>query len=280
MPIKTKPGTFLLILTALMWSTGGVLIKSISWHPLAIAGTRSAIAFLIFLFYLRRPRFTWSLPQIGGALSYAGTVALFVAATKLTTAASAILLQYSAPIYVALLSGPVLNEKTTRRDWWIICTVFGGMLLFFFDKLEGSNLLGNLLAIASGWAFALLAIFLRLQKDGSPFESVLLGNLLTALIGLPFMFRGFPFDPKSITALLLLGTFQIGLSYILYVKAVQMVTALAACLIPIIEPILNPLWVFLVIGETPGKWSLLGGALVICGVTWWSLKSKENLSEP
>lgn len=280
MPIKTKPGTFLLILTALMWSTGGVLIKSISWHPLAIAGTRSAIAFLIFLFYLRHPRFTWSLPQIGGALSYAGTVALFVAATKLTTAASAILLQYSAPIYVALLSGPVLNEKTTRRDWWIICTVFGGMLLFFFDKLEGSNLLGNLLAIASGWAFALLAIFLRLQKDGSPFESVLLGNLLTALIGLPFMFRGFPFDPKSITALLLLGTFQIGLSYILYVKAVQMVTALAACLIPIIEPILNPLWVFLVIGETPGKWSLLGGALVICGVTWWSLKSKENLSEP
>lgn len=263
-----------------MWSSGGMLIKSVSWHPLAIAGTRSAIASVVFLLYLRHPHFTWSLPQIGGALSYAGTVALFVVATKLTTAASAILLQYSAPIYVALLSGPVLSEKTSHKDWWAILIVFGGMLLFFLDKLEGSNLIGNLLAIASGWAFALLAIFLRLQKDGSPFESVLLGNLLTAFIGLPFMLQGFPLDAKSVTSLLLLGTFQIGLSYILYVKAVQMVTALAACLIPIIEPILNPLWVFLVIGETPGKWSLLGGVLVICGVTWWSLKSRGNPVAP
>ncbi|BER91471.1 DMT family transporter [Atrimonas thermophila] len=275
MLIRIKQGTFLLLITALMWSTGGMLIKSVPWHPLAIAGTRSAIAALVFLLYLRHPRFTWSLSQLGGALSYAGTVALFVAATKLTTAAAAILLQYSAPIYVALLSGPVLSEKTTHRDWWAIFTVFGGMLLFFLDKLEGSNLLGNLLAIASGWAFALLAIFLRLQKDGSPFESVLLGNLLTALIGLPFMLRDFPLDLKSVTSLLLLGTLQIGFPYILYVKAVKMVTALAACLIPIIEPILNPLWVFLVIGESPGRWSLLGGALVICGVTWWSLKNRK-----
>ncbi len=267
---KNHRGTLFLLGAALLWSMGGVLIKSVSWHPLAIAGTRSAIAACIFLLYLQRPRFSFSFIQVGGALSYTGTVALFVLATKLTTAANAIILQYSAPVYVALLAGPLLGEKTERKDFLAIGMVFSGMSLFFFDQFRWGNMVGNLLAIASGWTFALLAIFLRLQKDASPFESVLLGNLFTALLGLPFAFHTLP-GAGSFFPLLLLGVFQIGTSYLLYVEATKVVTAFEACLIPIIEPILNPVWVFLFLGERPGPWALLGGGVILTAILWWTL---------
>lgn len=267
---------------ALLWSLGGVLIKSVTWNPLAIAGMRSGIAALVFLCYLRKPRFTFSPTQIGGAVAYAGTVVLFVVANKLTTAANAIVLQYSAPIYVILLSKPLLHEPPKGRDFLAVGAVFAGMTLFFLGRLEWGSLLGNLVAIGSGVTFALLAIFLRLERNGSPFEAVLLGNVLAAAIGLPFMRGGFP-EAQGILFLLILGVFQIGVAYLFYVEAVKTVTAFEACFIPIIEPILNPVWVFLFLGEAPGRWALLGGGIILLSVVWWSLRSaltvKENSQE-
>jgi drug/metabolite transporter (DMT)-like permease len=260
-PKRTQAILFL-VLTAVLWSFGGLLIKIISWNPIAIAGMRSAIASAVVLLYLRRPRLTWSRSQILGALFYATTVILFVSATKMTTAANAILLQYSAPIYVALLGHRLLGEKTTRLDWITIFAVIGGMMLFFLDQFQIGNILGNLVAIASGITFALLTIFLRHQKDASPLESVLMGNLLTALIAIPFMLSSAP-GRGSWLGLILLGTFQIGLAYIFYSIAIKQVTALEGSLIPIVEPILNPVWVFLVIHETPSKWAFVGGSIII-----------------
>ena len=260
-PKRTQAILFLL-LTAILWSFGGLLIKIVSWNPIAIAGMRSAIASIVVLLYLRRPRLTWSRSQVLGALFYAGTVILFVSATKMTTAANAILLQYSAPIYVALLGHRLLGEKTTRLDWITIFAVIGGMMLFFFDQFQIGNILGNLVAITSGITFALLTIFLRHQKDASPLESVLMGNLLTALIALPFMLTTVP-GKGSWVGLILLGTLQIGLAYIFYSIAIKQVTALEGSLIPIIEPILNPIWVFLALRETPSKWALIGGGIII-----------------
>lgn len=265
----------LLFITAVLWSLGGVLIKSVTWHPLAIAGTRSAIASLVILLYLGKPKINWSWPQICGALSYAGTVILFVTATKLTTAANAILLQYSAPIYVAFLGKWLLNEEVTKEDWWAVTAVLGGMILFFFDQLQWGSLLGNLLAVLSGWTFAFLTVFMRMQKDSSPIESVLLGNILAALIGLPFVF-GHHAPSGAWINLTLLGTVQLGLSYILYSIAIKGVTALEASLIPIIEPILNPLWVFLTIGEIPGKWALIGSAVILVSIIFWFLQKNHQ----
>jgi drug/metabolite transporter (DMT)-like permease len=253
---------FFLILTAILWSFGGLLIKIVSWNPIAIAGMRSAIASIFILIYLRRPRLNWSRNQILGALFYAATVILFVYATKKTTAANAILLQYSAPIYVALLGHRILGEKTSRLDWIIIFTVIVGMMLFFFDQFQIGNVLGNIVAILSGVTFALLTIYLRSQKDASPLESVLMGNILTALIAIPFMLTSAP-GKGSWLGLILLGLFQIGLAYILYSIAIKYVTALEGSLIPIIEPILNPIWVFLALGEKPSKWALIGGSIII-----------------
>lgn len=256
----------LLVITAILWSLGGVLIKSIKLNPVAIAGIRSAIAAVVLLIVIKKPKITWSFPQIGAALAYSGTVILFVMANKTTTAANAILLQYTAPIYVALFGAWFLKEKTKIFDWVIILIVLGGMALFFLDHLTTSGILGNILAAASGVCFGFLAIFMRMQKDGSPLESVLLGNILTAVIGIPFMFNS-ALTAEGWSMLLIMGVVQLGIPYILYSMAIKHVTALEAILIPIIEPILNPVWVFLMLGEVPGTWAIIGGIIVVAAVT-------------
>ncbi len=255
-----------LFIAAILWSTGGFLIKLVSWNPIAIAGMRSAIGALVMLFFVKRPRFHFSFPQLGGALCYSIVVLLFVSATKLTTAANAIILQYTAPIYTAIFAGSFLKERTNWSDWIAVSVVFGGVVLFFLDDLTLSGYYGIIIALCSGIATAWLGLFLRKQKDASPIESILLGNIITLLVGLPFIFFQ-TFSRQNIIGLVCLGTFQIGLSYILYSHAIKQVRALDAMLIFMIEPILNPIWVFLFIGERPGSWALIGGIVVIAGVT-------------
>ena len=255
-----------LVVTAILWSSAGLLIKMISWNPIAIAGMRSAIATLVLLVFLRRPHLTWSSAQIGGALAYTVTVILFVLANKLTTAANAILLQYTSPIFVALFGAWFLGERATRLDWTTIFVVMGGMVLFFLDDLTTGGLWGNVCAIASGVTFACFVLFMRKQKNDSPLESVFLGNILTALIGFPFMFEAMP-SAASWVGLILAGVIQLGLSQVLYAAAIKHVAALEAILIAVVEPILNPIWVLLVMGEAPGPWALLGGFVVLVSVT-------------
>ncbi|MGI9113847.1 MAG: DMT family transporter [Chthoniobacterales bacterium] len=255
----------LLLLAALLWSLGGVLIKSINWTPMAIAGARSAIAIPVMLLCVGRPQFKLSVAQIGGAFGYAATVVLFVFATRMTTAANAIFLQYTAPIYVALIGRWYLREKAHAIDWLVIATALGGIALFFFDRLTLSGLWGNVIALGSGLAFASVAIFLRKEKAGSPVTSVILGNLIVALAALPFLF-GPPLAAGNVWRLLVLGAVQLGFPYVLYSAAIKYVTALEATLIPLIEPILNPLWVMLALGERPGPWAVAGAVLVLGAV--------------
>jgi drug/metabolite transporter (DMT)-like permease len=269
MEIRSRAIIFLL-LSALLWSFGGLFIKLVTWNPVAIAGLRGFIAMFVLIVYVRHPHFTWSFPQIGGAIAYAVTVTLFVIATKLTTAANAILLQYTAPVYVAFLGSWILKERVLWFDWLIVLTVIGGMTLFFLDRLTPGNQLGNVSAILSGLGFAFFVLFMRKQKNESPLETVLLGDLFTGLIGLPFMFESMP-GALSWLGLLFLGIVQLGLSYVFYSEAIRHVTALEAILIPGIEPILNPVWVFLMLGEAPGKWALMGGFVVLMSVTARSL---------
>jgi drug/metabolite transporter (DMT)-like permease len=260
----------LLIAAAVLWSSAGVLIKGVSLSALSVAGFRSAIALpVLFLFFGRRA-VNFSAAQIVGGVCYAATVTLFVSATKLTTSGNAILLQYTAPLYVALLSGWLLHERTRWFDWAAIAAVLCGMSLFFLDRLSAGGLTGNILAVCSGFAFACLIIALRRQKEASPAGSAILGNLLTVLICLPWMVQ-FPPGGADWIGLLLLGVFQIGLSYVFYSAAIRNVTAMEAILIPVLEPILNPIWTLLWMGERIGPWALLGGAVVILSVLFRGL---------
>ena len=256
-----------LLLAALLWSTGGFFIKWVEWNPMAISGGRSAISALVIAIAFRHDlKLTWSPLQLAGAFAYALTVTFFVIANKMTTAANAILLQYTAPIHVALLSTWLLQEHPTRRDWLTIFAVLGGMLLFFFEKMSPGNLIGNLCALFTGLTFALFIVLLRKQRDASPAGSVFLGNVLTALAGLPFMFDSLP-SPAGWAGLIFLGVFQLGLAYVLYTLAISHVTAMEAVLITLIEPILNPFWVFVLMGEIPAWTSLAGGLVIISSVT-------------
>jgi drug/metabolite transporter (DMT)-like permease len=256
-----------LVAAALCWSLGGLLIKAVAWPALAVAGGRGLIAAIFLIATHRGLRFHFSAPQVIGAIGYAACTVLFVSATKLTTAANAILLQYTAPVWVALFGAWLLGERTTRLDWWTIVVVLGGMALFFADGLELANVLGNTLAVASGVAFAGMTIALRRQKDTSPVESIILGNLLAFGIGLPWIVGAPALSAPGWAALTALGVVQLGISYWLYARAIRHVTALEAVLIPVIEPILNPIWVLLVLGERPTRWALVGGAIVLAAVT-------------
>lgn len=263
---KRSISILLLIITAALWSLGGLFIKLVNWNPLAIAGIRSAIASIILLIYLKRPKITWSRAQIGAALAYVGTVFFFVSSTKMTTAANAILLQFTAPIYVALFSGWFLGEKIKRIDWLTVFTVLGGMTLFFLDRISMQGVLGNIIGIASGISFAFFTIFMRMQKNESPLESVFLGNIMTTIIAIPFMFRTGP-GLSGWIYLLILGVLQLGIPYILYAAAIKYVSAIDAVLIQVIEPLLNPIWVFLLLDEVPGYWALIGGFIVLMAIT-------------
>ena len=250
----------------LLWSTGGILIKSISWPPLAIAGMRSGIAGLTILLYLKKPKFTWSKFQIGAALSYGSTVTFFVLANKLTTAGNAILLQYTAPIYVIILSYFILRERSSIIDWLAISGMLAGLIMFFFDELTLSGFWGNIFAIFAGISFALFTVLLRKQKNASPMESVLLGNIITFLVCLPTIVGTNISDAPSWCLMILLGIFQLGIPYILFSIVIKYVTALDAIIYPIIEPIANPVLVYFIIGESLGHYALWGGAMVLGSV--------------
>jgi drug/metabolite transporter (DMT)-like permease len=273
---RTK-AILLLVATSLLWSLGGVLIKLTDWNPVAIAGGRSAFTAILLWAYLRRPKFNWSRDQILCAIAYAGTVISFIAGNKLTATANVILLQYTAPIYVALFGFAVLKERTSKSDWITIGIVVIGMTLFFMDDIDMSGMWGNILGILSGVTFAIVTLMMRKQKDGSSLESILLGNIVTAVIGLPFMFSPPP-SPTTWAVLIIMAVLQLGLPYILYSIAIKSVTALEAMLISVLDPLVSPIWVFLMIGEIPGKWSIIGGLIVLSAVTFRCIvtESKAN----
>lgn len=262
---------------ALCWSLAGVLFKYIAWSGLAAAAGRGLVAGLFLLLVSwRELKFTWSPVQLGAAAAYATCTVLFAAANKLTTAANAILLQYTAPVWVALLGAWMLHERPARADWLTIAAVLGGLGLFFYDGLQLHNVLGVSVALASGLGFAVMTLMMRKQKDTSALESIILGNFLSVLIGLPALATAPALSPSGWAALGVLGVIQLGLAYLLYAKAIKHVTALEAVLIPVLEPILNPLWVLLTLGEKPSPLALVGGAIVLGAVTLRAVSSVRS----
>lgn len=262
---RSRSITFM-ILVAILWSIGGILIKLIQWNSLAIVGSKSLIAALTMLIYLRKPKLALSKPKLLGALFYAANVILIVVANKLTTAANVVLLRFTSPVFVAILGFWILKEKIHWYDLLAILGVFGGMSLFFIDNIDGGNMLGNIFAVMAGFFFAAVTISFRFQKNGSPMETAFLGNLVAFVITIPFMFQTMP-NIMSMVCIVLLGVVQLGTSYILYSLAIIHLSAIEAVLITVLEPILNPIWVLLIIGEKPSFNAIIGGIIVIVVVT-------------
>lgn len=271
-------GVAAMVITASLWSIGGLFIKVIDWNPFAIAGMRSFIASLVILAFLRRPKFHFSFPQVTAAVANALTMLLFVIANKTTTAANAILLQYIAPVLTAFIGAAILKERTRIEHWISILFVAAGMMIMFMNQMGGGQMLGNLIALTSALTFSLYFVFLRMQKEGSPLESNLLSHWITAGICLAVsFFLPMPhFTKESVGAILVLGIIQIGIPSILIAFAIKRISAVSANLIAVIEPVFNPVWVFLILGEFPGVNTVIGGAVIIFAVTGVSIISAKR----
>ncbi|MFN7135769.1 MAG: DMT family transporter, partial [Myxococcales bacterium] len=202
--------------------------------------------------------------------AYAATVTLFVLATKFTTAANAIFIQDTAPLYVLLLSPWLLGEKPSRGELLAVPVFLAGLGLFFLDQLAPGQMDGNLLALASGVAFALSIMGLRAVNAEGP--SVLaVGNLIAAAVSLPGSIGGPSPEARDLLILLFLGVFQLALAYVLFNRGLEKVPAVEGSLLILIEPVLNPLWAFLFAGEEPGRFAVYGGALILAATAWRTL---------
>ena len=211
---------------------------------------------------------------MGGALCYAGFNYCFIISTRLATSAIAVMMQYTSPIYVAILAWFLFGEKITKRDYVALTAVMVGMIFFILDGGAGGSLLGKVVAAFNGFTFAGLSIFLRYQKDGNPVMSVFVGNIIGGIIGIPFMVKeGIP-DGVSILYLLLAG-FLFGLTYTVYAIASKSLSALETVLLPVLDPVLNPVWVFLVLKEMPGVYTIAGAVLILLAIIARSLPVKE-----
>jgi drug/metabolite transporter (DMT)-like permease len=266
-------GILAMAATAFLWSIAGLFIKVIDWNPIAIAGMRSLIASIVIFSYLKHPKIHFSFPQIAAAIANAATMLLFVSANKTTTAANAIILQYFAPVLTVFIGAILLKERARVEHSTALPLVMAGIVFMFFDELSYGKLFGNVLAIMSAITFSLYFVFMRMQKDGSPLESILLSHWLTA--GICIMISLFLPAPhitlKSLVAIAVLGIVQIGLSAILFSIAIKRVSAVQANLIAVIEPVFNPVWVFFAIGEAPGIHAMIGGGIIVLAVTITSI---------
>ena len=276
-----------MVLTALLWSIGGIFIKLIPWNALAIAGLRGALGGMVMYLYLRfrgiKPVFQKETVKI--ALSLAGVCCTFVAANKLTTSANAIVIQYCAPVYVLLYIAFVQKKKLRPFDIAVVPITILGVSLCFIGQIGKGHLIGDIVAVISGVFFAGMFILSDGVSEQVRASGIMQGQFLTAIIGLPVLAATHPaFTAQAVSGILILGIFQIGIAYVLYSIALQNASLLSCSLLAVLEPLLNPVWVFLFSGENPGTWSIVGGVIVVVVITLWyvydarkqNVKMQEN----
>lgn len=267
------------MLAAALWSTAGAALKLSTLNAWQLAAGRSLVAAVALWLLLPSARRRLTRPMAWVSLAYASTVVLFVLANKATTSANAIFLQDTAPLWVLLLGPALLGEKPTRGELTAIPLFLVGLGLFFLDQLSPGQQVGNLIALASGVAFAFNIMGLRkLVHDR---QGVLVwGNLLAFAIALPFCIGGPTPTPTDVGLVLFLGVFQLALGYAAFAKGLTHTPAVEASLLVLLEPVLNPIWAWLFAGERPGPWAITGGAIILVATVWRTVAATRRPVTP
>jgi drug/metabolite transporter (DMT)-like permease len=271
-------GRLLIVTTALLWSLAGVFIKFLDLPPLTIVFYRSVFAALVFTPFLRRKDWRIDRPILISVISYTAAISAFVSANKLTTAANAIVLQYTAPLFVFLFSGLVLGEKISRLNGFTLATSMIGVAIIFLGSAGQPDMAGVLLALLSGVLFAAYMINLRKTQAVSPVYLTWINNLVCALLLLLVVKSQLGLTSTQLGIVAVMGAVQLGLPYFLFSKGLQTVPLQEASLIALIEPVLNPLWVALTVGEIPSFATLAGGGLIVVALAvryLWPLPGKS-----
>jgi len=279
-----KKGLILISLTAFLWSTSGFFIKYMTIGAFQISFWRSLIAALtiysICLFRRSKITFRFDAVSLLAAISYAGILILFVLATKMTTAANAIFLQFTAPVYLVIMEPLVMKTRFDKRNIAAILICICGMFMFFYGKLEAGNLYGNFIAICSGICFAVFSLLLKykreIQKSSDTLGLVVAGNLLVSLISFTVIFPDINVNTNQLLILLYMGAIQIGVSYMIFNIGIKYVSATESMIIATLEAVFNPIWVYIGLGESPGIYSVIGGAIIITAVLWRSFWVREK----
>ena len=268
----SQRGTLFVAISAALYSIGGLCIKVIPWNGMSINGGRTASALVVIGAYLLWTKHPLRLNRwvALGALSVFGTNALFSLANKLTTAANAIVLQFTVPIFVMLFSALFFRKKPQKLDLAACAVVLGGILFFFLDSLEMGGGLGNFLALLSGVSYA--GVFLMNDMpDSDAISSVFWGDVLSAVTGLPFLAHETEFTATAVFSLVILGAFQVGVAYVLLCIGLKTTPPVTASLISGIEPVLNPILVAIFYKEAIGAYAMVGAAIVIGGVVAYNV---------
>lgn len=271
-----------MLLCAALWSIAGIFIKLIPWNGFAVAGIRSLIAALTIAVYMTitGKRYIFSKNTLVGGFFAGSVYTCFTVANKLTTAANAIVLQFTSPVFIVVFSAIFLKQRISKKDFAVVAATLIGIALFFFDQLKPGYILGNIVAIAAGMFMAGMFITVGTIEGDERFSAILNGQLFTFLVGLPFIITTKPeFTTTAVVCIFILGVFQLGISYILYVKATRYCPPLACCLLGALEPLLNPVWVLIFDGERPGVFALIGGVIVVISITVWTIFGKEPDNE-
>lgn len=272
-----RRNTLFVFLAAVLYSLGGLCIKVIPWNGMSINGARNIVAVLVVGGFLlvTHHRLRWNRFIALGALCVCGTNILFSVANKLTTAANTIVLQFTAPIFVIVLTVLFWKKKPQRLDLIACGVVLFGVVFFFVDSLEMGGLLGNALALLSGLSYA--GVFLlNDMPDSDPICSVFWGDLCSVTVGMPFLLRETEFTPVALTSVFVLGAFQVGLAYILMCIGLRTTPAVTASLVSGIEPVLNPILVAVFYGETIGPMAMVGAVIVVVGVVWYNVRKGRS----
>jgi len=258
-----KPGRLYVLIAGLLWSLAGVFIKSLEVQPLTIVFYRSLFASLFFTVFIRAGKSTCSKPLAVSVFSYTAAISFFVAANKLTTAANAIVLQYTAPIFVFLFVRLFFREPISRPNLITLLVGMVGVGIIFAGSAAQPDSVGVVMAIISGLLFAVYMTNLRLVADVHPGYLTLVNNLVCWLALLPLVHSELSLSVGEALTLALMGVIQLGIPYFLFSKGLETISLQEASLIVLIEPVLNPVWVALVVGEMPAPATLAGGGIIL-----------------
>ncbi|MBQ6635092.1 MAG: EamA family transporter [Lachnospiraceae bacterium] len=266
-------GTLTMLSASVCFSLGGLLIKMVPWNPLAINGVRNLIASCVIGLYIcfTHHRIKVNFTVLVGAVCMAGVTTMFTIANKLTTAGNAIVLQYSAPIWIILLMFVFFGKKPSRLEAVTIILVLAGILCFFFDSLSTGKIVGDLIAFLSGLFYAGMFMLNQFEK-GDPLSSIVIGQFLCGLVLSPMALRETVFSPSALAAVFILGTVQVGFAYILFSIGTRLTDPVTASIINAMEPILNPILVAVFYGEMLGGLSLTGAAIVVGSILFYNIR--------
>lgn len=268
-----------ILLCSTLWSIAGIFIKLIPWSGFAIGSLRSLLAGIVAFICLKmwKMRFTVTGRSVAGGIALGLTMTFFCMANKMTTAANAIVLQSTAPIFIVIFSALFFGKRFRKADIIVVAIAFCGIAMFFFDRIGAGTLKGNLVGLASGVTFGSYYISLEGSPDDERMSAVIIGHSVTFLIGLPFVFITQPeFTLSSVVCIIILGVVQLGIPYVLLARGSGYCPPLVCSLLGTLEPLLNPVWVFIFDGEAPGPFALAGGAVVIVSISAWCVYNAKH----